>query len=161
MSPENSFIYKKEPKEPISCSGQLEPTWRGLVAGGVITNTHIGGYGFESRCARAFFFVGFWCFGAQVAARTKRRVVRGRTGGSCKFGGWPRVAYFPRFFSMRVLRFIMLGGCWGQNMDFGHVAPAGPQNGLRSEKCLFWHHGRSQQTYPHASSKRDLHANSA
>ena len=31
-------------------------------------------------------------------------------------------------------------------MDFGHVAPALPQNGLRSEKCLFWHHGRSQQT---------------
>ena len=31
-------------------------------------------------------------------------------------------------------------------MDFGHVAPAGPQNGLRSEKCLFWHHGLSQQT---------------
>ena len=32
-------------------------------------------------------------------------------------------------------------------MDFGHVAPAGPQNGLRSEKRLFWHHGRSQQTH--------------
>ena len=91
-------MYKKEPKEPISCSGQLEPTWRGLVAGGVITNTHMGGYGFESRCARAFFFVGFWCFGAQVAARAKRRVVRGRNGGSCEFGGWPRVAYFPIFF---------------------------------------------------------------
>ena len=118
MSPENSFIYKKEPKELISCSGQLEPTWRGPVAGGVLIYTHIGGYGFESRCARAFFFVGFWCFGAQVAARAKRRVVRGRTGGSCEFGGWPRVAYFPRFFSMRVLRFIMLGDCWGQKHGF-------------------------------------------
>ena len=64
------------------------------------------------------FFVGFWCFGAQVAARAKRRVVRGRTGGSCEFGGWPRVAYFPRFFSMRVLRFIMLGDCWGQKHGF-------------------------------------------
>ena len=111
-------MYKKEPKEPISCSGQLEPTWRGSVAGGVLIYTHIGGYGFESRCARAFFFVGFWCFGAQVAARAKRRVVRGRTGGSCEFGGWPRVAYFSRFFSMRVLRFIMLGDCWGQKHGF-------------------------------------------
>ena len=91
-------MYKKEPKEPISCSGQLEPTWRGAVAGGVLIYTHIGGYGFESRCARAIFFVGFWCFGGQVAARAKRRVVRGRTGGSCEFGGWPRVAYFPDFF---------------------------------------------------------------
>ena len=88
------------------------------MAGGVIINTHVGGYGFESRCARAFFFVGFWCFGAQVAARAKRRVVRGRTGRSCEFGGWPRVAYFPRFFSMRVLRFIMLGDCWGQKHGF-------------------------------------------
>jgi hypothetical protein len=111
-------MYKKEPKEPISCSGQLEPTWRGPVAGGVLIYTHIGGYGFESRSARAFFFVGFWCFGAQVAARAKRRVVRGRTGGSCEFGGWPRVAYFFRFFSMRVLRFIMLGDCWGQKHGF-------------------------------------------
>ena len=80
--------------------------------------THIGGYGFESRCARAIFFVGFWCFGAQVAARAKRRVVRGRTGGSCEFGGWPRVAYFPRFFSMRVLRFIALGKRGGQKHGF-------------------------------------------
>ena len=111
-------MYKKEPKEPIFCSGQLEPTWRGPVAGGVLIYTHIGGYGFESRSARAFFFVGFWCFGAQVAARAKRRVVRGRTGGSCEFGGWPRVAYFFGFFSMRVLRFIMLGDCWGEKHGF-------------------------------------------
>ena len=68
--------------------------------------------------ARAFFLVGFWCFGAQVAARAKRRVVRGRTGGSCGFGGWPRVAYFPRFFSMRVLRFIALGKREGQKYGF-------------------------------------------
>ena len=88
------------------------------MAGGVLIYTHIGGYGFESRCARAFFFVGFWCFGGQVAARAKRRVVRGRTGGSCEFGGWPRVAYFFRFFSMRVLRFLMLGDCWGQKHGF-------------------------------------------
>ena len=69
------------------------------MAGGVLIYTHIGGYWFESRCcARAIFFVGFWCCGAQVAARAKRRVVRGRTGGSCEFGGWPRVAYFVPIF---------------------------------------------------------------
>ena len=78
----------------------------------------VTGYGFESRCARAIIFVGFWCFGAQVAARAKRRVVRSRTGGSCEFGGWPRVANFPRFFSMRVLRFLMLGDCWSQRHNF-------------------------------------------
>ena len=45
------------------------------------------------------FFVAFWCFGGQVAARAKRRVVRGRTGESCEFGGWPQVACFvPIFF---------------------------------------------------------------
>ena len=66
-----------------------------------------------------FFAVGFWCFGAQVAARAKRRVVRSRNSGSCEFGGWSLVAcFFPRFFSMRVLRFIMLGGCWGQKHGF-------------------------------------------
>ena len=64
------------------------------------------------------FFVGFWCFGAQVAARAKRRVVRGRIGGSCEFRGWHRVAFPPRFFSMRVLRFIMHGDCWGQKQGF-------------------------------------------
>ena len=118
-SPKKIFIYKKEPKGPIFCSGQLEPTWRGAVAGGILIYAHIGGYWFESRCARAIFFLGFWCFGAQVAARAKRRVVRGRTGGSCKFvGGWPRVAFFPRFVPMRVLRFIMLGDCWGQKHGF-------------------------------------------
>ena len=72
----------------------------GAVAGGALIFTHTGGYGFESRCARAIFWVGFWCFGAHVAARAKRRVVRGRTGGSCEYGGWPRVRHFPRFFSM-------------------------------------------------------------
>ena len=25
--------------------------------------THVGGYGFKTRCARAIFFLGFWCFG--------------------------------------------------------------------------------------------------
>ena len=44
--------------------------------------------------------------------------MRGRTGESCEFWGWPRVAYFPPEFSMRVLRFIMLVVCWGQKHRF-------------------------------------------
>ena len=67
-------------------------------SGRLLIYTHVGGCGFESRCARAILFVGFWCFGAQVAARAKRRVVRGLNGGSCEFGGWPRVAFPPDFF---------------------------------------------------------------
>ena len=82
-SPKNPFMYKKEPKEPISCSGQLEPTWRGPVAGGVLIYTHIGGYGFESRCARAFLLLAFGALGrksqrAQIAscARPQWRKLR-------------------------------------------------------------------------------------
>ena len=101
-SPQKSFYIQKRTERTIFCSGQLEPIWRGAVAGGVLTYTYIGGYGFESRYARGFFFVGFWCFGAQVAARAKRRVVRGRTGASCEFGGRPRIACFPRFLPMRM-----------------------------------------------------------
>ena len=98
-SPPQKFFYiQKVPEEPTLCSGQLEPTWRGAAAGGVLIYTHVGGCGFESRCARAILFVSFWCFGAQVAARAKWRVVRGNTGGNCEFRGWPRVAFFPDFF---------------------------------------------------------------
>ena len=42
----------------------------------------------------------FWCFGAHVAARAKRRVVRGRTGESREFWGLGLAAgrlYFPIF----------------------------------------------------------------
>ena len=60
--------------------------------------TLVGGYGFKTRCARAVMFLGFWCFGDQVTARAKRRVVCGRTGCGCEFGGLPRVACFPFFF---------------------------------------------------------------
>jgi hypothetical protein len=70
-------MYKKDPKEPIFWSGQLEPTWRGAVAGGALIFTYIGGYGFEPRHARPFLFVGFWCFGAQDATHANRRAVRG------------------------------------------------------------------------------------
>ena len=100
---------QKNPKEPIFWSGQLESTWRGAVAGGTLIFTHIDGCGFEPRHARSFLFVGFWCFGAQDAARANRRVVRGCTAKSCEFRGWPRFAFPPRFFSMCVLRFMALG----------------------------------------------------
>ena len=93
------FYIQKEPKEPIFCSGQLEPTWRGAVAGGVLIYTHVGGYGFKSRCARAIFVVGFWYFGAQVAARAKKA--------SCARPHWRKLRvwglaagrlFFPIFF---------------------------------------------------------------
>ena len=51
------------PKKPAFCSGQLEPTWRGVVAGGVLKYAHVGGYGFESRCARAIFVLAFGALG--------------------------------------------------------------------------------------------------
>ena len=72
------------------------------VTSHVLIYTHVGGYGFESCCARAIFVVGFWFFGAQVAARAKMRVERDRTGGSCAFRGWPRVHFpTPIFFDAR------------------------------------------------------------
>ena len=37
----------------------------------------------------------------------------------------------------------------------------GPRMVSEARNVLFWHHGRSQQTHSHASSKRDLRANSA
>ena len=84
--------------------------------------------------ARAICFVGFWCFGAYVAARAKRRVVRGRTGASCESGGRPRNAYFPRFFSMRFVRFIMLGDCWGQKHGFRpRCTGGGPERSPKRE----------------------------
>ena len=88
-------MYKKDPKEPIFWSSQLEPTWRGAVAGGrALIFTYIGGYGFEPRLARPFLFVGFWCFGAPDATHANRRAVRGCTGKSCELRGWPRFAIF-------------------------------------------------------------------
>ena len=101
------------------------------VAGGVLIYTHIGGYGFEPRHARPFLFVGFWCFGAQDATRANRRAVRGCTGKSREFRGWPRFAIFFCDFSR-----CAFCGLWRsasaevKNMGFGRVAPAGPQNGL-------------------------------
>ena len=62
----------------------------------------------------------------------KQRVVRGRTGGNCELGGWLRVAYCSRFFSMRVLRFIMHGDCWGQK--YGFQPPRRPM-ASKTSKC--------------------------
>ena len=51
-----------------------------------IIHTRVGGYGFLSRCARAIFVLGFWCFGEQV---------------------------FAPIFSLRVLRFWSnIYACW-------------------------------------------------
>ena len=80
-------MYKNDPKEPIFRSGQLEPTWRGPVAGGALIFTYISGFGFEPRHARPFFVAGFWCSGAQDAARANRRVVRGCIGKRFEFRG--------------------------------------------------------------------------
>ena len=102
-------MYKKDPKEPIFWSGQLEPAWRGPVAGGALFFTYICGYGFEPRHARPFLFVGFWCFGAQDATHANRRAVRDCTGNSGEFRGWPRFAIFFAIFPMRILRFMALG----------------------------------------------------
>ena len=117
MSPENSFIYKKEPKELISCSGQLEPTWRGPVAGGVLIYTHIGGYGFESRCARAFFLLAFGALGRK-SQRAQKGELCAAAMAEMRVWGLAAGRLFFRLFSMRVLRFIMLGDCWGQKHGF-------------------------------------------
>ena len=86
-------MYKKEPKEPIFCSGQLEPTWRGPVAGGAQIYTHIGGYGFESRCARAFFLA-FGALGRKSQRAQKGELCAAALAEVASLGGWPRVAYF-------------------------------------------------------------------
>ena len=122
-SPKNPFMYKKEPKEPISCSGQLEPTWSGAVAGGVLIYTHIGGYGFESRCARAFLLLAFGALGRKSQRAQKA---------SCARPQWRKLRVWRlaagRFFS-RLFRCVFCG-LWCsatagvKNMDFGHVADA-------------------------------------
>ena len=90
--------------------------------------TPVGGYGFKIRCARAIFLLGFWCFGDQVKARAKRRVVCGRTGGGCEFGGLARVACFRFFF-----RYVFCGFC----LIFTHVGGYGFKTRcVRAVNCL-------------------------
>ena len=154
---------KEDPKEPIFWSGQLEPTWRGAVAGvALISNI----YAFRRLrvqtppCASVSFYW-FLVLGANAAAA--------QTDGLCAIAmeklrvqGLAALRFFSRDFPRCVFC-----GLWRsasaevKNMGFGHVAPAGPQNGLRSERRLIGHHRRSQQTHSHASSDRNLRANSA
>ena len=91
-------MYKKDPKEPIFCSGQLEPTWRGLVAGGVLTYTHIGGCGFESRCARAFFFVAFGALGGNSQRAQKGELCAAALAEVASLGVGRGSLFFPIFF---------------------------------------------------------------
>ena len=77
-------------------------------------------------------------WGASRSARKKASCARPHW---LKLRVWGLAAgrLFSPIFSMRVSRFIIyynarrLRGL--KNMDFGHVAPAGPQNGPRSERC--------------------------
>ena len=123
-------MYKKDTKEPIFWSGQLEPTWRGPVAGGVLIFTYIGGYGFEPRHARPFLFVGFWCFGAQDATHANRRAVRDCTRKVVSLGVGRASLFFLRFSRCAFCGLWRSASAEVKNMGFSHVAPAGAQNGL-------------------------------
>ena len=61
-----------------------------------------------------FLLMAFGALGRKSQRAQKGELCADCTGGCCEYEGWPRVAFFPRFFSMRVLRFMMLGDCWGQ-----------------------------------------------
>ena len=91
-------MYKKEPKEPIFCSGQLEPTWRGPVAGGVLIYTHIGGYGFESRCARALFLLAFGALGRKSQRAQKGELCAAALAEVASLGVGRGSLIFPDFF---------------------------------------------------------------
>ena len=91
-------MYKKEPKEPIFCSGQLEPTWRGPVAGGVLIYTHVGGYGFESRCARAIFLLAFGALGRKSQRAQKGELCAAALAEVASLGVGRGSLIFLRFF---------------------------------------------------------------
>ena len=123
--PKNNFrrekisMFKKDPKEPIFCSGQLEPTWRGAV--GNVRGTNIYAcWRLRVRiplCTCDFFGWLLVLWGASRSARKKASCARPHW---WKLRVWGLAAsrLFLRFFSMRVLRFIMLGDCWGQKHGF-------------------------------------------
>ena len=48
-----------------------------MFCGFCLIYAHVGGYGFKTRCVRAINCLGFLCFGDQVTAREKRRVMCG------------------------------------------------------------------------------------
>ena len=115
-------------------------------------------------CASVSFFVLFCFYGA-----LGRKTPRAQTGGLCAVVvanvvrlGVDRASHFfcdfPRCAFCGLWRSV---SAEDKNMGSGHVAPATPQNGLRGERHLFWHHGRSHQTHSHTLSTRELRANSA
>ena len=135
-------MYKKRTERAISCSGQLEPTWRGPVAGGgLIYSAYcapalpmallfgVARGPFTARghttqrgtltplCTCVFFCWLLVLWGASRSARKKASCARPHWR---KLRVWGLAAgrLFFRFFSLRVLRFIMLGGCWGQKHGF-------------------------------------------
>ena len=61
---------------------------------------------------------------------------------------------FPPILSMRVLRFIMLGDCWGQKHRFRPRCTGGGPERPPKRECLFGHDRRSRQTHSHASSSK-------
>ena len=85
-------MYKKDPKEPIFWSGQLELAWRGPVAGGApIFYVHLRLRVRTPPCASVSF---------ALCAIALAKVVSLRVG---------RASLFLRFFPMRILRFMALG----------------------------------------------------
>ena len=138
-------MYKKEPKEPIFCSGQLEPTRRGPVAGGVLLYTHIGGYILSNHAVHVrFLLLAFGALGRKSQRAQKGELCAAAMAEVARLGVGRGSLLFPDFFRCVFCGLKCSATAGVKNMDFGHVAPAGPQNGLRSEKRPFWHHGRSQ-----------------
>ena len=110
-------MYKKEPKRPSFCSGQLEPTWRGPVAGGVLIYTHIGGSGSNPAVHVRFFWLAFGALGRKSQRAQKGELCAAALAEVASLGVG-RGSLIFRFFFMRVLRFIKLGDCWGQKHGF-------------------------------------------
>ena len=99
--------------------------------------------------------VGRWCGrSGEVKGQCGRR--KGPSSASASRGDWPEWEVAAE---KEIGNFIAHGTF--DLVDISEPMTTGPQNGLRNEKCLFWHHKRSQQTHSHAPSKRDLRANSA
>ena len=71
------FMYKKDPKEPIFWSGQLEPAWRGAVAGGALFLRTLAVTGSNpAMCVRFFFYWFLVLWGARRNARNQARCAR-------------------------------------------------------------------------------------
>ena len=68
------------------------------MAGGVITNTHIGGYGFESRCARAFFLLAFGALGRKSQRAQKGELCAAALAEVASLGVGRGSLIFPIFF---------------------------------------------------------------